>query len=52
MSDLKKYDVEIGGLVHSLLLSDEDARARGLSQPEKKAATADNKSRKPANKGR
>lgn len=41
---MKEYTVEIGGLEHTLLLSDEDAKARGLT--ETKAAPA------PVNKAR
>ena len=49
---MKVYNVEIGGVVHTMRLSDEDAKLRGLSSsdeakaPEKKAAA------KPANKAR
>lgn len=50
MSELKEYEVEIGGLPHTVLLDDEAAKARGLSAPKPKAATAENKSRKPSNK--
>lgn len=50
MSALNEYEVEIGGLPHTILLSDEDAEARGLSKPKAKASTAENKSRKPSNK--
>lgn len=44
---MKKYDVEVNGFKTTLLLSDEDAKARGLL----KAATPANKAaKKPANK--
>lgn len=45
---MKEYVVEIGGVEHTLQLSDEDAKARGLKavEPEVKAAAA------PKNKGR
>lgn len=49
---LKEYDVEINGVATTLQLSDEDARARGLTaKPESKAAEpARNKSRRAPNK--
>lgn len=47
---MNEYEVEIGGLPHTVLLSDEDAKARGLELPKPKAASAENKSRKPSNK--
>ncbi len=51
MTDLKEYEVEIGGLSHTLMLSDEGAKARGLSAPVAKSDTSKhNKSRKPSNK--
>lgn len=48
----KEYDVEIGGITHTLLLSDEDAKARGLKPraAAPKADTAVNKARSAANK--
>lgn len=45
---MKEYTVDIGGIEHTLQLSDEDAKARGLTS--KKDAGAENKARKPANK--
>lgn len=52
---LKKYDVNVGGVETTLLLSDEDAKAMGLTPPKppvaKKAAPAPaNKARKAPNK--
>jgi hypothetical protein len=50
---LKRYDVVINGLATTLLLSDEDAKARGLTEksaPVTKAATPENKARRPYNK--
>lgn len=50
---LKKYDVVIEGVETTLLLSDEDAKAQGLTTPvPEKSKTAENKSRTPANKAR
>jgi len=44
---MKEYTVLIGGLPHTLLLSDEDAKARGVwVEPETKQAP------KPTNKAR
>lgn len=52
---LKRYDVMIGGNRTTLLLSDADAAARGLTATAEpavttKAKTPANKGRKPANK--
>jgi hypothetical protein len=53
---LKKYDVVINGMTTTLLLSDEDAVARGLTHqpkadaPATKAHVPANKARKPATK--
>lgn len=58
---MKRYDVIINGVQTTLLLSDEDAAARGLvhtpapapapkAEVPTKAKTPANKSRKPANK--
>jgi hypothetical protein len=48
---LKPYRVTIDGRETTLLLSDADAKARGLSQPEaKKAAAPANKARVAKNK--
>lgn len=44
---MNRYDVVINGVRTILLLSDADAKARGLKQ-----AAPPNKSRTPANKGR
>ena len=51
MSGLKGYAVEIGGLPHTLLLSDADAEARGLKPVETKQSDPPaNKARTPQNK--
>lgn len=47
---MKKYDVEINGVTTTLLLSDEDAKARGLTSVAEKAKTPANKAKTPANK--
>lgn len=49
---LKEYDVEINGVATTLQLSDEDAKARGLTaKPEVKAAEPTrNKARRAPNK--
>jgi hypothetical protein len=52
---VQRYDVEINGNKTTLLLSEADAKARGLTAPAEpevttKAKTPANKSRKPANK--
>lgn len=51
---LKRYDVVVDGHETTLQLSDEDAKAMGLSAPTKaaptKARTAANKARTAANK--
>ena len=46
---MKVYEVEINGIIHKMLLSDEDAKARGLveAKPAQKKAAP-----KPANKAR
>jgi hypothetical protein len=46
---MQRYDVEIHGVQTTLLLSDADAKARGLTATTK-ARTPANKGRKPANK--
>ncbi|WP_165797909.1 hypothetical protein [Mycolicibacter virginiensis] len=53
---LKEYDVEVNGHATTLQLSDEDAKAMGLTSPAEskvpaKSRTAANKARTPANKG-
>jgi hypothetical protein len=56
MSELRPYKVEMNGIVTTLLLSDEDAKARGLDaavepEPETKAAEpAASKARRARNK--
>lgn len=47
---MKHYDVEINGTRTTLLLSDADARARGLEGKERKAPA--NKARRAANKSK
>ena len=53
---VKRYDTEINGVPTTLLLSDEDAKARGLlaeakkAAPAKKARAVPNKARTAANK--
>ena len=52
---MQRYDVEINGTKTTLLLSDADAKARGLTPKAEptvttKAKTPANKSRKPVNK--
>jgi hypothetical protein len=50
---VKTYKVEINGLEHTLRLSDEDAKARGLTAEEpkaKKSSASSNKSRTAKNK--
>lgn len=38
MADLKEYTVSINGIPHTMLLSDEDAKARGVfKEPKSKA---------------
>ena len=46
---MKRYEVEINGIETTLLLSDADAKARGLTATVK-ANTPANKGRKPSNK--
>lgn len=52
---VKRYDVEINGVLTTVQLTDEDAEARGLkaekkSPPERKARTPQNKAATPAKK--
>ncbi len=47
MSDLKKYKTEVNGIRTTLLLSDEDAKLRGLL---KEAAPADKVAETPPSK--
>lgn len=49
---MKVYTVDIAGVPHTLRLSDEDAKARGLTadEPKTKKATASNKSATAKNK--
>lgn len=51
---MKEYTVEVAGIEHTVQLSDEDAKARGLKAVEQKSASAPkNKARDdaPAKKG-
>lgn len=47
---MKRYTVTINGIRTTLLLSDADAEARGLTAEEPKAKAPANKSRQPSNK--
>lgn len=47
---MKSYTVEIGGVQHTLQLSDEDAKRYGDRAVAVKQAEPSNKSRQPANK--
>lgn len=52
---LKVYTVLVGGIAHTMQLTEADAKRRGLleskaEKPEAKAVTPSNKSLKPANK--
>lgn len=49
---MQTYTVNIGGVPHTMRLSDEEAKARGVvaDEPKKKAAAPKNKARKTANK--
>jgi hypothetical protein len=49
---LNRYDVEVNGVMTTLLLDDADAKARGLKADAKKAAPAAKKAAAPANKAR
>jgi hypothetical protein len=50
---LKKYEVTIGGLPHTVELDEEDAKRYRTAKPlEKKAAAPANKQAKPANKSK
>lgn len=50
---MKRYDVIIGGNPTTLLLSDADAKARGLTAAEpQEPAEVDTKAKTPANKAR
>lgn len=49
---MKTYEVEIGGLTHTMQLTDEDAKAYGDKAVEVKEGGAQNKARTSANKGK
>lgn len=48
--ELKEYKVEVNGVETTLLLTDEDAKNRGITS--KGSAPSDNKSRTAANKSK
>jgi hypothetical protein len=50
MADLKEYTVIIGGVEHTLQLSDEDAKRYGDAATPVKSSTASNKSSTASNK--
>ena len=50
MAERKEYVVDIGGIPHTILLTDEDAERYGDKATPVKAKQPANKSRKPANK--
>lgn len=47
---MKVYEVEIGGVVHTMQFPEEEAKSRGLKPAEDKAADKPNKARTPKNK--
>ncbi|WP_374159083.1 hypothetical protein ACEWX3_07625 [Mycobacterium sp. G7A2] len=49
---MKRYDVTINGVETTLLLSDEDAKARGLTPTETKSKAPAHKAKEPQNKSR
>ena len=52
MPELEEYDVEIGGVKHTLLLDEADAERRGLAGKVKQAPAPKNKARTPENKSK
>ena len=50
MADLKEYTVTIGGVEHTMQLSDEDAKRYGDAATAAKSSTASNKSATASNK--
>lgn len=48
---MQEYEVEIGGLLHTVLLTDEDAKAQGLQPKTKERPTVANKAAVAKNKG-
>lgn len=48
---MKTYEVEVNGIKHTVQLTDEDAKARGLTVSTKEAGAPANKSRTAKNKG-
>lgn len=51
MADRKAYVLTIGGIEHTMLLTDEDAKRYGKAAKPAKAGTAANKGGSAANKG-
>lgn len=50
VAELKEYEVEIGGLTHTVLLDGEDAKRLGVKAVEVKQSEPKNKSRQPVDK--
>lgn len=50
MADLKKYAIEVNGTKSTLLLSDEDAKVRGLLEEKAAKSPANKQAEGPANK--
>ena len=50
MADLKEYTVTIGGVEHTMQLSDEDAKRYGDAAKAEKSSTASNKSATASNR--
>jgi hypothetical protein len=50
MAEMKEYTVEIGGIEHTMQLSDEDAKRYGDAATPVKSSTAANKSSSASNK--
>lgn len=50
MSDLKEYTVDIGGVEHTMLLDEADAKRRGATPVQQKSRTPQNKAATPENK--
>lgn len=49
---MNRYQVEVNGVKTTLLLSDDDAKAKGLKPVAEKSKTPANKAKTPANKDR
>ncbi len=52
MDENKEYTVEVGGMEHTFLLNDDDAKRYDAKRVAAKAATPANKSRTPENKAK